>query len=80
MAAININFPQYAGKMLLIGAGSLGQGLLPLLVAHAHVPVDRIIVLSADERGSDVTAKYGVRHIIARMRVPVRCLQPCKVL
>jgi homospermidine synthase len=54
----------FAGRLVVLGFGSIGQGVLPLILRHIDLPVDRISIVSGDERGRDVAASYGVRFEI----------------
>lgn len=54
----------FNGRILIIGCGSIGQGVLPLLLRHFTVPPEKITVVTADSRGEDVAREYGVRFII----------------
>lgn len=51
----------FSGSLVMLGFGSIGQGVLPLILRHTDMPRDRIEVISADQRGAEITAKYGVR-------------------
>ncbi len=55
---------KFKGKILIIGWGSVGQGVLPLILRHFDVPPEQITVITADPRGEKVTREYGVRFII----------------
>jgi homospermidine synthase len=37
----------FAGRMVILGFGSIGQGVLPLVLRHIDMPKDRITVLTA---------------------------------
>ncbi|WGF89492.1 homospermidine synthase [Marinivivus vitaminiproducens] len=50
----------FTGRLLMIGCGSIGQGVLPLLFKHIDVTPDRVLVVTADSRGRDVAAEAGV--------------------
>ncbi len=54
------NFP---GRILMVGFGSIGQGVLPLILRHVGIKPERITVLSAEDTGADEAAHYGVRFI-----------------
>ncbi|OYV27970.1 MAG: homospermidine synthase, partial [Parcubacteria group bacterium 20-58-5] len=54
----------FNGNILIIGFGSIGQGVLPLILRHLDVPPERITIVTADKRGEDVAREYGVRFII----------------
>jgi homospermidine synthase len=61
---IHVEFP---GRILFIGFGSIGQGVLPLILRHIGVAPERIGIVTADERGSTEAAKYGIRFIKERL-------------
>lgn len=54
----------FGGKILIVGFGSIGQGVLPLLLRHFDVPPERMTIVTADARGEEVAQEYGVRFII----------------
>ncbi len=54
----------FNGKILIIGLGSVGQGVLPLLLRHFDTKPEDIVIVTADKRGEDVANKYGIRFII----------------
>jgi homospermidine synthase len=57
---VHIVFP---GKVVMVGCGSIGQGVMPLLLRHIGITADRITVVTADQRGEKVAAEYGVRFV-----------------
>jgi len=48
----------------MIGCGSIGQGVLPLLFRHFTITPDRINIVTADERGRTVAEEYGVTFTV----------------
>ncbi len=48
------------GRLLMIGCGSIGQGVLPLILRHIDIPAERISVITADARGADVAGRYDI--------------------
>jgi len=57
---VHIVFP---GKLVMVGCGSIGQGVMPLILRHVGISADRITVVTADQRGEKVAAEYGVRFL-----------------
>ncbi|HEY2621497.1 MAG TPA: saccharopine dehydrogenase C-terminal domain-containing protein [Acetobacteraceae bacterium] len=55
----------FAGRLVMLGCGSIGQGVLPLILRHIDMPAQRIHILTADARGSDVAAACGVAVTVA---------------
>ena len=53
----------FPGRLVIVGFGSIGQGVLPLLLRHLEIVAERITVITAEPRGQDVAAKYGIRFI-----------------
>ncbi|MFA5997906.1 MAG: saccharopine dehydrogenase C-terminal domain-containing protein [Candidatus Paceibacterota bacterium] len=54
----------FDGKILIVGFGSIGQGVLPLLLRHFSTPPENITIVTADTRGEEVAREYGVRFVV----------------
>jgi homospermidine synthase len=55
---------RFSGRLLMLGCGSIGQGVLPLLLRHIDMPRENISILTADARGSQVAAEFGISEEI----------------
>ncbi|HTH15968.1 MAG TPA: saccharopine dehydrogenase NADP-binding domain-containing protein [Magnetospirillum sp.] len=53
----------FAGRLVFVGFGSIGQGVLPLILRHFEIDPARVTIITADERGHDVADKYGIRFL-----------------
>ncbi len=53
----------FSGRLVIVGFGSIGQGVLPLLLRHIDIRPDQITIISAEPRGEEVAAEYGVRFV-----------------
>ncbi len=53
----------YSGRLVMIGFGSIGQGVLPLLLRHVDMRREQITVVTAEERGREIAEEYGVAFI-----------------
>lgn len=53
----------FPGRLVIVGFGSIGQGVLPLLLRHLEIAADRITIITAEPRGHDVAAEYGIRFV-----------------
>jgi homospermidine synthase len=51
------------GRLVIVGFGSIGQGVLPLLLRHLEIAPGRITIITAEPRGHEVAAEYGIRFI-----------------
>jgi homospermidine synthase len=54
---------QFSGRLVMLGFGSIGQGVLPLILRHIALPRERITIVTAEPRGAEVAAEYGVRFV-----------------
>lgn len=54
----------FDGRLVMLGFGSIGQGVLPLILRHIAVPRERIRIVSGDPRGQEVAAENGVSFIV----------------
>ena len=48
------------GRLLMIGCGSIGQAILPLLRRHIDIPAERVTIVTADGRGREAAEASGV--------------------
>jgi homospermidine synthase len=56
------------GRLIMIGCGSIGQAVLPLLRKHVSLPTDGLTVLSADERGRSLAGVEGARFVHCHLK------------
>ena len=54
----------FDGRLVMLGFGSIGQGVLPLILRHIEMPRERVQIITADERGAAVAAEYGIAHSV----------------
>jgi homospermidine synthase len=54
----------FAGRMVMLGFGSIGQGVLPLILRHIDMPKDRIEIVTSDDRGAAIAAEMGIKHTV----------------
>ena len=50
----------FSGRVLIVGFGSVGRGVLPLLLRHIDIDSSRVSVITDDPDGIDVARAYGV--------------------
>ena len=55
----------FTGRVVMLGCGSIGQGVLPLILRHIDMPRERIHILTADARGAQEAAACGVQITVA---------------
>ena len=54
----------FDGRLVMLGFGSIGQGVLPLILKHIDMPKERIAIVTSDDRGAAIAAEYGVSHTV----------------
>ena len=62
---VHVNF---SGKLLIVGFGSIGQGVLPLILRHIGMDRKNIRIITADELGRDVARIEGIPFSIEPLK------------
>lgn len=62
---VHVNF---SGKLLIVGFGSIGQGVLPLILRHIGMDRRNIRIITADELGRDVAHIEGIPFSIEPLK------------
>ena len=57
---VHVNF---AGKIVVVGFGSIGQGVLPLILRHIGTSADRITIVTAENSGRTEAEQFGVNFV-----------------
>jgi len=57
---VHVNFD---GRIVIVGFGSIGQGILPLILRHIGTSADRITIVSAEDAGRDEAGQFGATFI-----------------
>src|SRR5262249_53235396 len=53
----------FPGRLVMVGCGSIGQGVLPLILRHIDMAPGQISIVTADTRGRDGAKEFGVSFI-----------------
>lgn len=56
----HIKHAKLDGRLLMIGCGSIGQAMLPLLLRHLELTPAQISIIAADDKGEAIAREYGV--------------------
>jgi homospermidine synthase len=57
--------PVFGGRLLMVGFGCIGQGVLPLLLRHIDMRPDQVHIVSADAEGRAVAQGCGAALQVA---------------
>lgn len=55
------HWARFEGRLLMVGCGCVGQGVLPLILRHIAMDRDHISILSPNPDEAAVAASYGIR-------------------
>lgn len=58
-----MKYASFGGRLVIVGFGSIGQGVLPLILRHIDLDPAKITIVTAEERGHDIAREYGIRFI-----------------
>ncbi len=61
---IHVEFP---GRILFIGFGSIGQGVLPLVLRHIGIAAERITIVTAEDKGAEEARQFGIKFVKERL-------------
>ena len=53
----------YTGQIVILGFGSIGSGLIPLLLKHTDST--KITIIGGDDRNINIAAKYNIAHVVS---------------
>ncbi len=54
---------EFPGRIVLIGFGGIGQGVLPLILRHIGIAPDRVTIVTADDAGRAEAERYRVERV-----------------
>jgi homospermidine synthase len=57
----------FSGRLVMLGFGSIGQGILPLLQPHLGIQAGRVKIVKTSGDTSGIAAEYGVDVIATRL-------------
>ena len=60
MSVPAVKHERLSGRLLMLGFGSVGQAVLPLLLRHLALQPEQILILAADSTGSGIAREFGV--------------------
>ena len=56
---------RFDGRLVMLGFGSIGQGVLPLLLRHIEMRPEQILIIKPTAKGLEAATEMGVRHLVA---------------
>jgi homospermidine synthase len=58
-----VQYGRLAGPVIIIGFGSIGRGVLPLILRHFDVANDEVIVVAPNGDGDAILKKHGISRV-----------------
>jgi homospermidine synthase len=62
-----LHFSDFPGRIIFIGFGAIGQGVLPLILRHIGCPPERMTIVTSEDQGHEEAAGYGIKFIKERL-------------
>jgi homospermidine synthase len=60
-------YVEFPGRIIIVGFGSIGQGILPLILRHIGIAAERITIVTAEDVGREEAARFGIKFIKHRL-------------
>jgi homospermidine synthase len=60
----HIKHARFTGQLIMVGCGSIGQAMLPLLLRHLEISASQIGIIAADDKGADIAREYDVDYAL----------------
>ena len=57
-------YAELPGGIVMLGFGSIGQGVLPLLTRHLDLPEDPITIFAADANGAEIAREQHAKLVV----------------
>ena len=57
-------FVKFRGRLVIVGFGSIGQGILPLILRHIDMKASQVTIVTAEDRGQKEAKDLGVRFLV----------------
>lgn len=57
----------FGGRLLMVGFGCIGQGVLPLLLRHIEMRAEQILIVEPDPAGMDVAREFGAQARVEQL-------------
>lgn len=57
-------YVKFDNKMLIVGFGSIGQAILPLILRHIAIKPEQITIITKKEDGREIAKQYGIPFLV----------------
>jgi homospermidine synthase len=57
-------YAKFRGRLVIVGFGSIGQGILPLILRHIDMKANQVTIVTAEDRGQKEAKDLGVRFLV----------------
>ncbi|MDP4020521.1 MAG: saccharopine dehydrogenase C-terminal domain-containing protein [Candidatus Adlerbacteria bacterium] len=54
----------FPGNLVVLGCGTIGQGIIPMLLKHTDITPDRMTIVAAHDAGREIAERFGVKFIL----------------
>ena len=54
----------FPGRLIMLGCGSIGQGIIPMLLRHTDITPERMKIVTAEDTGKAVAGQFGILFVV----------------
>ncbi|MDZ4226333.1 MAG: saccharopine dehydrogenase NADP-binding domain-containing protein, partial [Patescibacteria group bacterium] len=54
----------FPGNLVVLGCGTIGQGIIPMLLKHTDITPERMTIVAAHDAGREIAERFGVKFIL----------------
>jgi len=75
----DIKHARFPGNLVMVGFGSIGQAVLPLLLRHLEIRPEQIRIVTAAGDGAEIARQFGVAFLLQALTPEnyLSVLEPC---
>jgi len=60
-------YTSFHNKLVIIGFGSIGKGILPLIFRHIEIKPEQVMILTKKQEDEQIAADFGVKFVVNAM-------------
>lgn len=75
----DVKHARFPGQLVMVGCGSIGQAVLPLLFRHLEIRPEQVRIIAADEDGKEIAREFGIALTVQPLTREnyLSVLEPC---
>ena len=58
---------KFPGRLVMLGCGTIGQGILPMLLRHTDITAERMRIVTADDSGKTLAEEHKIEFVVEQL-------------